>query len=63
MKKLTDKTSRNRKLILRRETITELTRLQLGKAAGGATLQGGGWPCGISRQDQLCSPDTIDTND
>jgi hypothetical protein len=62
MKKPTSKTSRRRKLVLRSETIIELTRVQLTKAAGGATWDGG-WPCGVSAQDQICTYDTIETKD
>lgn len=58
MKKPTDKTPQRRKLVLHSETITELTRVQLTKVAGGWTWEN--WPCGgASNQDQLCTADTI----
>jgi hypothetical protein len=60
MKKPTDKTSQRRKLVLRSETITELTRVQLTKVAGGWTWE---WPCAVSQQNQLCTHETIDTKD
>jgi hypothetical protein len=60
MKKPTSKTSQRRKLVLRSETLIELTRVQLTKVAGGWTWDDG-WPCGgASQQDQLCTNDTID---
>jgi len=58
MKKPTDKTPQRRKLVLHSETITELTRVQLTKVAGGWTWDG--WPCGASNQNQLCTAETID---
>jgi hypothetical protein len=58
MKKPTDKASQRRKLVLRSETITELTQVQLTKVAGGYTLD---WPCAASHGNQICTHETIET--
>jgi hypothetical protein len=54
MKKPTDKTTKLRKLVLRSQTITELTPLQLGKVAGGWTNE---WDC-VS-QAKICVEEPI----
>ena len=56
MKRTTDKTIRHRKLVLRGETITELTPLQLTKVAGGWTI---GFPCRDSELEKACVDETI----
>jgi hypothetical protein len=55
MKKPTDKMQR-RKLVLRRETITELTPLQLERVAGGWTFDPPCPPWG-SQMQYTCAPD------
>ena len=58
MKKPTDKTPQRRTLVLRRETITELTLPQLGKIVGGWTQD---YACGTEKASQLhvCVEDPI----
>jgi hypothetical protein len=56
MKKPTFKTTQRRKLVLRRETVIELTPLQLTKVAGGWTMD---WPCEPNSQQALCADETI----
>jgi len=55
--KKTDKSSQRRKLVLRSETITELTRVQLTKVVGGWSWDD--WPCGASAEKQICTNETI----
>jgi hypothetical protein len=59
MKKPTSKTSQRRTLVLRSETITELTRVQLTKVTGGWSWDS---PNCVSQRDQLCTYDTIETD-
>ena len=56
MKKLASKTTKRQQLVLRRETIIELTPLQLERIAGGWT-----WGAGncVSQLDKLCVEDPI----
>jgi hypothetical protein len=58
MQKPTNKTIQRRKLVVQREVISELTRQQLGKVAGGWTQD---WPCqGASDQPHYtCQAETI----
>jgi hypothetical protein len=54
MKKATNKTVQYRQLVLRRETITELTPRQLEKVAGGWT-----WDEGCASQGKICIENPI----
>ena len=54
MKKATDKTIRRRKLVVRREVITELTQHQLQNVVGGWTTVG----CQVSME-KMCADNPI----